>query len=661
MTAVDEVWLSTQEAARLLQLSVDAMRRRLGQYVTREVCGFGRGGKRLEISLASLGDAAVARFHAAPDREDVMAGIVAAASLTPTGPDDRSLIARAFEQATNRAREQFQRRARVLDACEGVSGRHDLELWTEAWNKEHPDDQVSTPTIYRWRHERDEYGMEGCLKRDCGPRTTVRDEWYQWFQGLYLNQARQSVWTAWFKTLGMAVKAGHIRSESEFPSQHAFMRRLRSDFSPANIELHRHGNKRWYDRHGLHVRRDYSDVQAGRCWVGDTHTVDVFVRVGDEPVPVTCYLTLFMDMKSYVPMGWHFHTSAPSAANSMRALKHGIERFGVPDEILVDHGREYMNRDFAGITRKSQLKHDDEVTTSLMSMLRIKIRFAIVQNARAKPIERQFEEFKDKFSRNFPTFKGGNVLEKPDQLKSTLKRGDIILFADLVAYGNQFLSEIFPAMPCFGEHHQGRKRREVLESEMTPLQTVSPETLSRLVTKTISGRIKSQGFYASEVNSWWWAEWMVAQKGNTVTLRYDPDNLTTTWCYSDKGVFLGEATLRQALGALIRPEDSASMEGLKSQMRDVRGERRLTHALQRNIKKFTPQEQLEAMAAAAQARPVTIATGATTRLTQHDHTAAQIRREKRIQRIDITQFDEAPEPPRPVLRAWEDEPISAAV
>lgn len=50
---------------------------------------------------------------------------------------------------------------------------------------------------------------------------------------------------------------------------------------------------------------------------------------------------------------------------------------------------------------------------------------AIVRNARAKLVERRFEDFKNYISRLFPTYCGGNVTEKPENLKFVLKKVNI--------------------------------------------------------------------------------------------------------------------------------------------------------------------------------------------------------------------------------------------
>lgn len=666
MTALDEVWISTQEVARLLQISVDATRRRLGRYETREVEGLGRGGKRLEIRLSSLGPEAMSRWESqTPDPTDNAAQIAVACATAVNAPrlagEDPDLLSGAFERAPKRLREHFNRRFRILTACEDVEGRQDLTRWVEKWNAAHPDDQVSCPTIYRWRQERQEHGLVGYLSRtESATRSTVRDDWFQWFRESYLDQSCISAPMARMVALGKAVLAGQDVSADRFPSHWAFLRRLESEMSPAVVEYARKGRKRWYDRHGSHVERDYSKIPAGQVWVGDTHTIDVFVRAGKDPVPQTCYLTAWFDMKSYLPMGWHIHLTPPSAENVMRAFKHGVERFGIPSEALVDNGREFKNKDFAGITHGHKINLDEQHMQSLVATLGVRIRFAMPKNARAKIIERNFLEFKNKFSRFHPTFKGGNVLEKPERIKEVLKRGEIPLFEDLVDEANTFLEEILPAIPCHGQHHNGMTRAQLYASESPSLARATEETLSRLVSRTVSGKIKSRGFYLAPINAWWWADWMSPRKGEQIDLRYDPEDLRTAWCYEAKGPFIGAAQLREAIDALVSDDDLVSKARLALQQRQMRGEEKILRNMFPQQTAEQARGNLEALGAAFGAAPMSIQKSGPILLTEHDHVAAKLKREKRLQKIDITALAATQEErSKPELR-WYDDQIAAA-
>ena len=158
----------------------------------------------------------------------------------------------------------------------------------------------------------------------------------------------------------------------------------------------------------------------------DTKNFDVFIKMDGEEKPMSAYLTMFIDAATYMPMGYHVHYNAPCTENTLRALKNGIARYGKPSELYVDNGREYRNKDFSGQSRGNKIIYDEQYAQAVVSRLDIQMHFAIVKNSRAKTIERQFEIVKNGFDRLFNSFKGGSVVEKPEQIKRILKKGDYV-------------------------------------------------------------------------------------------------------------------------------------------------------------------------------------------------------------------------------------------
>ena len=71
------------------------------------------------------------------------------------------------------------------------------------------------------------------------------------------------------------------------------------------------------------------------------------------------------------------------------------------------------------------LKKEEESfeVPGVFKRLGINMTNAIVRNAKAKIIERRFRDVKDSLSRLFNTYTGGNVVEKPERLKTVLKKG----------------------------------------------------------------------------------------------------------------------------------------------------------------------------------------------------------------------------------------------
>lgn len=659
MTVPQPTWLTIAEAASLLGCSERSVRRNITKYRTRQVptkCG-GASEYAYQISLDSL-----------PETAQVAAKTsqLPVAEPDPIQGGEVEEIAHAYQRLDRRGKAHFDKWASILQQSQHITGRKALEHWVEEWNAGHPEAlNTSAPSIYRMREKVAAEGRRALLMPERKVvASSVTDEWFEWFREDYLKQAGLSAALCRVIVLGRARNAGWAGSDEEFPSVHAFLRRLEREVSPSLVSFAREGQKRWNDRNGYHIVRDYTEVPVGSVWVGDTHTWDVFVRKEGEVVPSTVYITAFLCMRTYLPMGWHIHTSAPSTDNTLRAMKRGIDTYGIPDDVYVDNGRENRNKDFSGITRGHRINWDEQATGSLAARLGFQMHFAIVKNAQAKIIERQFRQMKDTFSRLFPTFKGGNVLEKPERLKGVLEHPEgIPTLEEFVARAEEFLTKVLPVIPCHGAHHHGLSRAALWNrhiAERAPLRMVSKETSSMLVSRTAKGRVRRNGFYLRDLECWYWGndEWMVPHDGREITLRYDPEDLTVAWGYDENMVLLGECRLVEAVGALVREGDEVGKARLAAGIANRKSKQRLVKAL---VPGATPRQSAEILKDLQAAHgSADINTGhSLLQLTDHDHDAAQLKREAALGTSDFSRFDPPPGGGGGRPTWYEPEPIAA--
>lgn len=111
------------------------------------------------------------------------------------------------------------------------------------------------------------------------------------------------------------------------------------------------------------------------------------------------YLTAFFDARSRIFTGCYV-TSAPSYQATLIALRKGILKYGIPENIYVDNGREFLTRDVGGLGhRQKKSTKDDFNPPPVFERLGIHMTNAIVKNAKAKIIERRFRDVKDRLSR----------------------------------------------------------------------------------------------------------------------------------------------------------------------------------------------------------------------------------------------------------------------
>lgn len=658
------VWLTIAEAARILGCNERSVRRRIAEFETRQNANSrgGAGGISYEISLDSLPEEARAAWKA----QEIATPLIPTESALLHGEAEE--IAHAYQKLDRRGKAHFDKWSIILQESQHVTGRKALEQWTQEWNESHPESMcTSAPSIYRLREKVAKEGRRALLMPERKiAASTVTDEWFEWFREDFLKQSKLSAAMCRLLVLGRARTSGWIGADEEFPSIHAFLRRMGREVSPSLVDFAREGQKKWNDRNGYYIERDYESLPVGSCWVGDTHTWDVFVRKDGETVPSTVYITAFLDMRTYLPMGWHIHTSAPSTDNTLRAMKMGIDRYGVPDDVYVDNGREYRNRDFSGIVRSHRIDWDEQAAGSLAARLGFQMHFAIVKNAQAKIIERQFKGMKDSFSRFFSSYKGGSVVEKPERLKEVVKHPEQIpTLAEFTALADRFLKEILPAMPCHGAHHGGLSRVALWNrhiQERSPLRLVSKETSSMLVSRTAKGRIVRNGFYLRDLQCWYWAEWMAPRDRHEITLRYDPEDLSVAWGYDESMSLIESCQLVEVVGAVIREGDHIGKAAVVEGIARRRQKQKLVKALVPGANPRQAAEILDNLAAAVGA-PQQIDTGDTLlQLTRHDHDAAQLKREALLGTGDFSRLDPDPSPPgKRALRWHEEEPIAAAI
>lgn len=637
-----EVWIPSDLAASLLGVSARTLRR--ADVRTRHIPTAGRGGDRSEVLLASLPVEAIDAWEARQRTE--------AAREQDAGGE----IFQAYQRADQRTRKYFDRWAQVLAQTRELDGRKALSAWCEVWNRTHPDSQISLGSLYRVRAQVAEQGMVGLLLKETRlPESSVRDDWFKAFCDAYLCENKISATDAQMVALGCARRLGD--DTTSFPSVRSFMRRLEREFSPALIAFKRDGEKRFYDRHGYYAERDYSSLVSGRIWVGDSRVLDILVRDASSPVPLRPWITAFICMKSYVPLGWWIHLSAPSAENTMRALHHGIVRVGKPEWLYLDNGREYRNNEVTGMSRGHRVNYDKQHTGAMAAQLAIQVHFAEVHNARAKPIERQFLEMKNHFDRFQTTFKGGNSVQKPNRLKELLQRpSQIPTFQEVRDDLDYWLREVFPQIKCQGKTHKGRTRSDVLEQDLSlhgPLPAVSSDTAAMLVTKMARGRIDRRGFTIASLPATWWDEAMPLHNRREVVLRYDPDDLRQAWYYeateTGHGALIGTCTLVDAIGAKVSADDPIGL----AQIRESSAIRRRQLKMLRAAMPQSTASDLERIrddyARGVGAKPVELPQSTVVSLTPHDQTAAAVRREARSGRADLTPFVRPTQPTRDLV------------
>lgn len=464
-----------------------------------------------------------------------------------------------------------------------------------------PELQLSVDILYRRWSAYQAGDLAGLIGRRGGynrGETTIPGPVWEGFCFYYLDQRRLSVsrcyeiikdWTAEYYPEWVPL----------LPGERTFRRRVET--IPLAVRTYmRYGDKALTDECLPYIERLYDDLEANDVWIADNHTLDIAsMERGTETVH-RLHLTAFMDAKSGELMGWNL-TENPCSDSTIFALRHGIERRGIPRMVYFDNGTEFLTYDIAGRghrRRKSTSMIDRP--PPILSQLGIEMKNALVRNARAKPIERMFLTFKNSISRLFDTFTGGNIMEKPESLKRKLKNGQIPMdhelreIIDILIEGQYNLEDYGGPERCY----KGMSRAEVwAESiERRGIRRASKEDLDLMLMRSSQyQKISRKGVHITIAGEklWYAAEDTWLHLGEEVYTRHDPRDLSSIKVYDRDDRYLFDLPADREL-MLDFLEDGT--DGIQTAQAKMRRSKRMVKDLARGLTaSLTPAQKIDAL------------------------------------------------------------------
>lgn len=454
------------------------------------------------------------------------------------------------------------------------------EAYLANFRLDHPDITISRDILYSRQRAVKEGNLKGLTdgrgKARRG-RSSIPDVAWQAFLYYYLDEGQHPIRECYKYTNIWA-------QENEpdllpLPDYTTFYRHLKTDLPMPVAVLAREGEKAFTDRCGPYIRREYDTMRSNEWWIADNHTFDVITE-GDDGKRHRLYLTAFFDARSGIFTGCHV-TDAPSSQSTLIALRRGIMKYGIPENIYVDNGREFLTRDVGGLGHRQKKSSVQEFAPPpVFERLGIKMTNAIVRNARAKIIERRFLDVKNEVSRLFETYTGGTVVEKPERLKHVLKNGNVVLdgnftaaIADLIdgwmnesEYGGAVIAD------------RGKTRMEVWTENLTRKRIAPPEDLNLMLMRSSRpvkvGRTGVSLKICGARMDYYTPEFTLHWQGKQVYYRYDPDDLRTVRVYDLEDRFICELPNRSDM--VMRY--GADRESIAAAMANIRGYKRMVKA-----------------------------------------------------------------------------------
>lgn len=483
-----------------------------------------------------------------------------------------------FEALPDKTKAEARRRLDIIQAVELLERggqSKDLSVGMIARRQE-----VSPRTIWNWFA-----AVEGVSAYDRLPylaprhrakprkakKADMSEEFFDFVKSDYLRNKGPKLASAYRRAVKVADSEGWA-----YPSYRTVSRRIEAEVSSLTVVLCREGVDALKLRYPSQTR-DRMSLHAMEAVNADYHKFDVFVRwpadpnaTSEEGDIVRPQMVAFQDIYSGRILSWRIDR-APNKVGVSLALGDMVERFGIPQHIVLDNGREFANKFLTGGTKtRFRFKVKDDDIPGLLNTLGIEVHWATPYSGQSKPIERAFRDLAEDIAKD-PRFEGAYTGNRPDAKPENYGSRAIPLdrFIEVVAQG---IEEHNARAGRRGQTTMGRSILETFEASYAAIQPrIATAEQRRLWLMGAEGlnADRHTGLLKLMGNEYY-AEWMYEIAGQKVVARFDPAALHDgLYVYALTGEYLGEAPCRDASGffdlAEARDHASARRKWLKAE------------------------------------------------------------------------------------------------
>lgn len=504
---ISEIWLKTATAARVLGVTPRALRKQIakGRFVVQSTGGHGGAcQKQYEIALSSLPPEARRRYWELNQDSDLVPDNRECQEESTKRLSHAEMLDRLGEDEYRRVMDEAWRKLAIVEEYLAAKELPYPEGRIEQIKVEHG---VADRTLRRWALRYREEGLDGLIHqkhREAVANRRILPKLRAYAVSLYLQRHKPTA--AWVyeqvcqKAEKMCVPA---------PSRATVYRILKEDILPGDLVLGREGPDAWRKKIMPKTRRDYSDLARYEILVGDGHTFNLFINYNGRAIRAK--LSMWQDCRTRAIAGWCVAVHDNSTTIGL-ALRHAIlpkpnsPIQGVPLEIYVDHGKDYLSKQMAGVCAR----------------LGIEIRPCTPHTPWAKLIERTFGVLDSRWLRHLPGWCGNSPENRPEGFdeKKLLAAGKLLAMEQLVAEFNRIVDEYNRRV-----HSETGKAPIELFGELPP---VRPEMPDPRALDILMMRIAEVKVYADGIRRWnyrYWDDALVPVVGETVTIHYDPNRL----------------------------------------------------------------------------------------------------------------------------------------
>lgn len=361
----------------------------------------------------------------------------------------------------------------------------------------------------------------------------------------YLDEAQPGV-----KTVYNIVQAWAEMEMPEvlpLPSEASFYRAVKK-LPDAVVKYYRCGNKVFEDECLPYLKRDYESIDSNEIWSSDYHTLDVFVKDDFTGEVYRPHLVVWFDVRSRKILSASLRKSS-DADGVVIAFRKAVEKYGIPEMVYLDNGREFLVSDFGGRgVRKTSEKTKDEYGKTILERCGVVMHNAKVANGRAKAIERCFKTVKITFSKFFNTYTGGRPAERPERMKQVMDKNNvknIPLLSEVREKIYTYFEGWYNEKPSSAEGLNGKSPNECYEENLFKKRTATKEQLNLMLLRTERlQKVKENGVCIKVGDKEIYfrnPDFINFPKDTKVFVRYNPEDLSKVRIYDQNDIFLMEA------------------------------------------------------------------------------------------------------------------------
>jgi transposase InsO family protein len=429
---------------------------------------------------------------------------------------------------------------------------------------------VTYPTLLGWVHSYNREGIAGLVPRPHGHQAGTLDEAAQGMAFTLYADRQQPSYQQAYEAFALWCK----KQDRPAVSYDVFYRFLKS-VPPATIDYWRKGSAYIRKNYVPPILRLLDDLAVNECWMGDATTLDVFCLYPKRPNPVRPTLTAWMDIRSRLVVGFMI---APTVNTNTVALgfRDAVLRYGLPEVIYVDNGREYRNKNWRGqVVSYGHLEAAH--IKGRWERLGILPMFAWPYNPQSKgQIERWFNTLSHSFLNLLPGYSGANITARTkrkdqERLSLEIKQGALLSFDELtVAVGEAIKAYNHKAHKALG----GKSPAQIFEEGYGQPRLVSERALDFCLAKQRVVTIKSGGITARETGVTYisYDPAYIRAIGRKGMLAYDPRDVS-------QAHLSAIVNKREVYCCAVAPREGIAFRASEAELKEAIGRKKRTHKL----------------------------------------------------------------------------------